>query len=174
MFDPAIGACKCPPGTVMKDGKCIRVQTLDKQSIANRCQPPMIPGPTPGSCVCPPGMVTVDGKCEPVRCRPPLVLNPVTGVCECPNGGVLQNGRCVPQVCPSPLVPGPCECPRGTVLDDGQCVQAGKIPVKKEVKTEGTLIPWPTPGPLFPMTLTCTAPPQSWTFSLNNNGYATR
>jgi len=46
----------------------------------------------------------------------------------------------------------------------------GSLKVKKEVTTHGTLIPWPNPGPLFPMTLTCTAPPQNWSFSLNNNG----
>jgi hypothetical protein len=63
-----------------------------------------------------------------------------------------------------------CGCPPGTLLEGKECVKAGSIIVKKEVTTYNTLIPWPSPGPLFPMTLTCSAPPQSWSFSLNNNG----
>ena len=145
--------CMCPPGTVLEGKECVRIRT----DVS--CKPPLVLDPLTGKCVPP--------KHE---CVPPLVLDPVTGACVCPQGTVMQDGKCVPQICPPPLVPGPCECPDGTVQEDGSCVRVGKIIVKKEVTTRNTQIPWPNPGPLFPMTLTCIAPPQSWSFSLNNNG----
>jgi Domain of unknown function (DUF5979) len=164
VFNPATGSCMCPQGTVLRDGKCVPVIFFGDQ-----CQPPMIPGSVPGSCVCPPDMATVDGKCVPVRCLPPLVFDPITQACACPQGSVMQGGKCVPQICPSPLVPGPCKCPDGTVQDGGLCLQRGALIVKKEVTTHNTLIPLP-PGTLFPMTLTCTQPLQTWSFSLTANG----
>jgi Domain of unknown function (DUF5979) len=48
-------------------------------------------------------------------------------------------------------------------------VKLGSVIVEKKVTTRGTLMPLPA-GTLFPMTLTCTPPPQSWTFSLTANG----
>jgi hypothetical protein len=45
----------------------------------------------------------------------------------------------------------------------------GSLIIEKEVTTHGTLIPWPA-GTLFPMTLTCTPPLQTWSFSLAANG----
>jgi hypothetical protein len=113
-------------------------------------------------------MAMVDGKCVPVRCLPPLVVGP-NGTCICPQGTTMEGGKCVPQICSPPLVPGPCQCPEGTVQDGGSCVKLGKVTVKKEVTTHNTLIPW-LAGILFPMTLTCTPPLQTWSFSLTANG----
>jgi hypothetical protein len=151
VFNPATGSCMCPPGTVLEGKECVRIRT----DIS--CKPPLVLDP-------------LTGKCVPQRreCPPPLVLGPAD-TCICPQGTVMQDNKCVPQVCPSPLVPGPCQCPDGTVQEGGSCVKVGKVIVKKEVTTHDTLIPLP-PGTLFPMTLTCTPPLQTWSFSLTATG----
>jgi hypothetical protein len=164
VFNPATGACGCPRGTVLRDGKCV-----PEQPLRAACTPPMIQVPG-GPCMCPQGTVLVDGQCvaQTRECRPPLVLGP-DGTCICPRGTTMQGGKCVAQVCPSPLVPGPCRCPEGTVQDSGLCVQVGRLIVKKEVTARNTAIPLPA-GTLFPMTVTCTPPLQTWSFSLTANG----
>jgi len=174
--------CVCPPGTVLEGKECVK----------RECPPPQVFNPATGSCMCPPGTVLEGKECVRIRtdisCRPPLVLDPLTGkcvpqrrecppplvlgpadTCICPQGTVMQDDKCVPQVCPSPLVPGPCQCPDGTAQEGGSCVKVGKVILKKEVTTHDTLIPLPA-GTLFPMTLTCTPPLQTWSFSLTANG----
>jgi hypothetical protein len=174
--------CVCPPGTVLEGKECVK----------RECPPPQVFNPATGSCMCPPGTLLEGKECVRIRtdisCKPPLVLDPLTDkcvpqrrecppplvlgpadTCICPQGTVMQDNKCVPQVCPPPLVPGPCQCPDGTVQEGGSCVKVGKVIVKKEVTTHNTLIPWPA-GILFPMTLTCTPPLQTWSFSLAANG----
>jgi hypothetical protein len=164
VYNPATGACACPQGTVLRDGRCVPVIRSDI-----KCVLPQVFDPATGACECPQGLVLVNGACVSVHCRPPLVFDPVTKACACPRGSELRDGKCVPQICPSPLVPGPCTCPDGTVLVDGRCLQRGAVIVTKEVTTHDTLIPWPA-GILFPMTLTCTPPLQTWSLSLSANG----
>jgi hypothetical protein len=128
------------------------------------CKRPFLPGPVPGQCVCPQGTVIQGDECVPEICPPPTTPGPVPGVCICHEKG----GPCS---CPPPLIAGPSPGECVWPLQTKQCVGiTGSIIVKKEVTTYNTQIPWPTPGPLFPMTLTCLAPPQSWSFSLNKNG----
>ena len=72
VVNPATGACGCPRGTVLRDGKCVPVIKSEFS-----CKPPLVPGPTPDTCVCPNGQMLVDGKCVPPHeCRPPLVVGP--------------------------------------------------------------------------------------------------
>ena len=163
VLNPATGACACPQGTVLRDGKCVPVIRSDI-----KCVPPQVFDPATGACGCPPGLLLVNGQCVSAHCRPPLVWNPETKSCVCPRGEVLSDGKCVPQVCPPPLVPGPCTCPEGTVLVDGMCLQRGALIVKKTV-TSRTEVPLPA-GTLFPMTVTCGPPTQTWSFSLTANG----
>ena len=147
VYNAATNSCSCPRGMVWRDGKCVRGEIL-----AEKCAPPMIPGPTPNSCVCPSDMALINGKCEPVRCRPPFVNGP-NGTCICPQGSVQQGEKCVPQVCPPPLVPGPCKCPDGTMLKDGRCVKGTPIDLGVE-KTGDTSPPVDVPWYGFHVTVT--------------------
>ncbi len=139
--------CVCPPGTMLRDGKCVPMPRRDVT-----CKPPLVPGPIPGSCVCPEGTVLVDGKCvpRPHDCKPPLVPGP-HGTCVCPPGSVMQNGRCVPQICPPPLVPGPCACPPGTVQIDGRCMKP--TPIDLGINKTGATTPVQEPFYSFTLTI---------------------
>ena len=126
------------------------------------CQPPLLPGPLPGQCVCPKGTVLDGNECVPQTCPAPLVYNPVAGACVC-----LPGRKCV---CPPPLIAGPVPGECVWPLQTKQCVPTtGSLIIEKTVTTHGTLIPWPA-GTLFPMTLTCSPPPFSASFSLAANG----
>ena len=82
----------CPPGTVKRGDRCIRLPQ------------------------CGPGERLVNGQCVNI-CRPGTVFNRQTGRCEpvvrpCPDGTVRRNGQCVPIVV----------CQPGERLVRGQCV----------------------------------------------------
>ena len=149
-------SCICPPGTVLKDGECVRaprqrlivtctlpmvlsgdgstcvcpagtVQQGDTcVTQTTTCQLPMVQVPG-GPCACPSGTVQQGDTCVPATtCQAPLVPGAVPGTCVCPTGSVQQGRNCVPQVCPPPFVPGPC-CPEGTTEQDGKCVPVRKV-----------------------------------------------
>ena len=76
----AAGECVCPDGTMLVDGKCVKMSSPPKcppPQIPNAdgicmCPPPLQPGPTPGTCVCTPGR---DCPVDVTRCPSPLKMN---------------------------------------------------------------------------------------------------
>ena len=119
VFNAAVNACACPPGTVQRGHECI--------TNVSTCRTPFVPNAA-GQCVCPVGTVLRNGQCVggPPTCQPPFVAT-AAGTCACPPGTVQRGRECVKQevVCRPPLsanAAGQCVCSVGTVLRNGQCV----------------------------------------------------
>ncbi|MBI4920322.1 MAG: hypothetical protein HY834_01110 [Devosia nanyangense] len=79
----------CAPGTVLKDGTCVREIV---------CEAPKIPGTDRNSCVCPAGTAEVNGTCvaPETGCKPPYLSDGKDG-CTCPEGmKETENGCALP------------------------------------------------------------------------------
>jgi hypothetical protein len=119
------GACICPQGTTLVNGKCVPVDS---------CQPPLVMIPGAG-CRCPNGEVPVNGKCvKTIVCRPPLVPNAAGTDCVCRRGLVLRRGKCVePIVCRAPATLNragtACVCPDNMIKRGNTCVERERRPV---------------------------------------------
>ncbi len=96
---------KCPPGQVLRNGKCEALDCPFDHKMVN------------GVCVpfeCPPFHENVNGQCIPLAC--PQGQSMQGGACKpigCPGNQVLINGRCIPEEPPM--------CPPGQVLRNGKC-----------------------------------------------------
>jgi hypothetical protein len=118
--DPPAPPSGCPPGTVRRDGKCVR------QPV---CNAPFVLNAAGNTCVCPAGTTFRNRTCVKVpECRPPMVLNQAGSACVCPTGTQRRGNECVgPTVCKPPMFydkrTNACACPQGTVQKGNECVR---------------------------------------------------
>jgi hypothetical protein len=77
----------CKPGTVLRNGECVR-------SIV--CHAPLVANSAGTACVCRGNLVRRGGKCvQPIVCRSPARLNRAGTACFCPRGWIKRGNSCV-------------------------------------------------------------------------------